>query len=115
MARYLLSALVTPFDRSEVEAVFHLKRMNLEEAREWVKEGEFTSAVGHASTAELLSRLLGVSVPVNRVTVYLRPGDEALCIQFFERVAEGRVLSLEELERWYDDGKLAFVLVRRVR
>ena len=113
MARYLLSALITPFPSNEREATFKLVRLGIEEAREWVKQG-FTSAVGHPSTAQLLSNLLGVEVSTNRVQVFLKPGDEALAIQFLVRFAEGHVADLQELQRLYEEGKIQFVLVQRV-
>ena len=113
MARYLLSALITPFPPSCAEAIFKLKRLNLDEAKEWVKQG-FTSAVGHESTAQLLSNLLGVPVTPNRIQVWMQPGDEALCVQFMIRFAEGHVASLEELQQLYQQGKIQFVLVQRI-
>jgi len=48
-------------------------------ARDWWMRGEEpVSAVGYEETAEALSQLLGVRVQVNRVTIKMRPGDEAL-------------------------------------
>ena len=113
MARYLLSALITPFPADEREAVFKLTRLSLDEAREWVSKG-FTSAIGHESTAQLLSSLLGVPVAPNRVQVFLAPGDEALCVQFLVRFAEGHVAGLDELWQLYQQGKIQFVLVQRI-
>ena len=113
MARYLLSALITPFPASDIEATFRLKRLSLDEAREWASKG-FTSAVGHESTAQLLSSLLGVPVAPNRVQVWMRPGDEALCVQFLVRFQEGHVADLQELQQLYQQGKIQFVLVQRI-
>jgi hypothetical protein len=61
---------------------------------------EWTSALGHLSTAELLSARLGVNVPVNRVQV--PAGDEYLVCLFVSprRLAEG--------EKWTEEDILNF-------
>ena len=49
-----------------------------------------TSAVGHADTAAVFSSVLGVTVPCNRATVALKPGDVALVGQYSgPRLPEG--------------------------
>lgn len=55
--------------------------LTVEEARDWVSEGLYTSAVGHADTAVVMSDLLGVEIQHNRLTVELQPGDAALVAQ----------------------------------
>ena len=67
-------------------------------ARRRLEKG-FVSAVGHEATAEVLSRLLGVKVPVNRARIQMQPGDEAVVFRLHERLPEGKVLSAEELEQ----------------
>jgi hypothetical protein len=62
-------------------------------------QSEFVSAIGHASTAELLSVLLDISIPINRVRIEMQPGDKALVFRLLERVEEGRVFSREEVEK----------------
>lgn len=49
--------------------------------------------------AAFLSQLLGVPVPVDRVAIAMQPGDEALVLRMLERLPEGRVLSIEDMER----------------
>lgn len=44
----------------------------------WAREREWSSTVGYEETANALGQLLGVEVPVNRVVIRMRPGDEAL-------------------------------------
>jgi hypothetical protein len=55
--------------------------------------------VGHQSTAEIMSQVLGIPVPYNRVQVFLEPGDQAICFILKARPPEGRVLSREEIEQ----------------
>ena len=51
---------------------------------------ESVSAVGHADTAALFSTILGTKVPCNRVTVTLKPGENALLGQYSgPRLPEG--------------------------
>ena len=51
---------------------------------------ESVSAVGHADTAALFSTILGVKIPCNRVTVTLKPGENALLGQYSgPRLPEG--------------------------
>ncbi len=65
----------------EFPALVRIQRMTLEEARAEIVRG-FTSAVGHASTAEIFSELLGVPIPYCRCDVTLLPGDRALLGQY---------------------------------
>lgn len=48
-----------------------------DEAKRWAADG-FTSTVGYEQTAEALEQLLGVPVPVDRRTITMQAGDEAL-------------------------------------
>lgn len=68
----------------------------LEEARRRVAKG-FTSAIGHEGAAAFMSRLLGVPVVMNRITVTMHPGDAALVLRVKTRLPEGKVLSETEL------------------
>jgi hypothetical protein len=58
----------------------------------------FTSAVGHQSTAEVISTLLGIDVSVNRITVEPQVGDILVCFKLKQRAPEGVILSKEQLE-----------------
>ena len=74
MRRYLLnSAVLTDFGTYEYQPV------SPEEARRWWASGpEPTSTIGYEETAAALSQLLNVQVAVNRITIKMEPGDEAL-------------------------------------
>lgn len=77
---------------------YNLTEINLDEARHMVAAG-FESAVGHQSTAEILTALLGVTVPVNRIEYRQGAGDIALCFKLKGRPPEGKILSREEIEQ----------------
>jgi len=110
--KYVLNTLVMPCSADVFE--LQCRKIDLEQARKWIKCGDFVSAVGHESTARLLSELLGAEIKPNRIFVDMELGDEALAIQFLERIPEGKVLSKEELEELYKQGKIVFRLIKRV-
>lgn len=61
------------------------------------KQDVFVSAIGHQATAELLSSILGMNIPMNRIQVKMKSGDKALVFRLIERIPEGKVLTAEEL------------------
>ncbi len=68
-------------------------------AREKLNNQETTSVIGHAATAELLSKLLQRNILVNRIAVTLQPGDCALVFRLTQRQPEGRVLNGDDLTK----------------
>ena len=87
-----------------------VRPISLEEVKSLL-QGGYTSAVGHPSTAEVLTTLLGVEVPPNRVSIALSPGDRVVVFQLAVRLAEGQVLSREEVLALYEGGQASFCLV----
>jgi len=72
--------------------------VSLEQVKKLLSNG-FTSAVGHPSTAQLLTKLLGVNVPVNRVQVKLDDNTILVVFQLLARLPEGKILTEEELKQ----------------
>jgi hypothetical protein len=71
--RFLLnSAVITEF------GTYTYERMTPEQAKAWYAAGPVTSTIGYQETADALSELLGEPVAVNRITIKMQPGDEAL-------------------------------------
>lgn len=65
------------------------------------------SYIGHESTAQLLSGLLGVQVPMNRELYRQNVGERALVFKLKGRPPEGKIMSLEEIEAiGYEFGEL---------
>jgi hypothetical protein len=59
---------------------------------------EIQSAVGHESTAQILTKLLGQDIPVNRVQYKQGKGDIAIIFKLNGRSEEGKILTAEEIE-----------------
>jgi hypothetical protein len=82
---------------------FVYEAVSLEQVRKLISEYQqsgkiIESAIGHASTAELLSLLLEFPVAVNRTEFKQTSDDLALIFKLKQRVTENKVLTREELE-----------------
>lgn len=105
---YLTNSLITPF--RGVKATFREKRISIDEAKELILKNRFVSAIGHESTARILSNLLGVEIQVNRQQVFMEPGDKLIAFIIKARLPEGKVLTEDEIKTiGYE-----FILVERV-
>jgi len=72
------------------------------------EEGTLVSAVGHESTAQILTELLCVPVQVNRIQYEQAQGSTAIVFKLRGRPPEGRILSREEIGAiGYDFGQLS--------
>jgi len=91
---FIFNSLITPFKGEN--ANFFIKKIDIETAKLSLPKN-FTSAVGHQATAEMISGLLGVKVEVNRIQIFFEIGDEALAFVPRQRLPEGKVLNKEEL------------------
>jgi hypothetical protein len=82
--------------------------LSLQTARKRLNRQPVTSAVGHAASAALLTKLLAQPVEVRRVALQMRPGDEASVLRFLDRLPEGMVLDEKEIAAMpYELGWLA--------
>jgi len=73
-----------------------VKEVTLEEAKGIVTQ--VTSAIGHQTTADVLSALLETPIPMNRVSIKLNEGDILYVFQLLTRISEGKILTAEELK-----------------
>jgi hypothetical protein len=82
------------------EGVFSLRDISLEEARKLAIDNRdnLLSAVGHQSTADILTTLLGVEIKMNRINFIQEQHQEALVFKLLGRPEEGRILTLSEIE-----------------
>ena len=74
------------------EGVYRFEQISPEEARSLVHRQGFKSAIGPAPTALVLSELLNVDCPMNRVEFRQQPGQVAIVFRLARRLEEGRIL-----------------------
>jgi len=98
LTKYLASAFSLSMFPSEPLMTLTVEEISVERAKEELKNG-FTSAVGHPDTAKLLTELLDVNVPANRIMVKLNHGDSVIVFQLLTRLPEGKVLTADELRQ----------------
>lgn len=92
---YILSSTVITTPGLSYDSEF----ITVERARQYVADHPWRSAIGHTSTAEIASALLGRDIPVSRDTISMADGDLAVCIKLRGRAPEGVILSREEVEQ----------------
>lgn len=81
------------------QGLYRLVDITLETATELAHGNELDSAIGHASTAEIMSTLLGLEVPVNRQMFKQQINQQALVFKLNGRPEEGKILSAKEIEQ----------------
>jgi len=73
MKKYLLnSAVITS------EGVYSYRIINLDKAKEWLKDYDWISTIGYEQTALALKEITGIQIPVVRKTIMMKVDDEAL-------------------------------------
>ena len=91
---YLMSTTVIP---SGCDGTWKVKSVSLEEAKAMATK-PWKSAIGHESTAQIMSELLELNVPMERVSVSSEVGDKFLCFKLNKRPPEGAILNRSQLE-----------------
>ena len=91
-------------------SALEIKAISVEEAKkilQWELDHNrtFVSCVGHEPTAKLMSTLLGIEIPFNRISVKLQTWDTLLVFQLLQRLPEGVVLNEDALNsiqhKWF--------------
>jgi phosphohistidine phosphatase SixA len=81
------------------EGYFFAEQISLAEAKALANKNKFVSCVGHESSAQVLTELLEVNVPMNRLSISLEPGDTMIVFKLNSRPAEGSILNRQQLEK----------------
>lgn len=81
------------------EGTYKLTDIDVDTARMLVHTREIDSAVGHQSTAEIMTTLLDKEIPVNRQMFSQQPGQQALVFKLNGRPQEGKILTADEIEQ----------------
>lgn len=78
---------------------YTLTDITLDDAKALVDSApSLDSAIGHESTAQIMTELLGVDVPLNRQMFVQQPGQQALVFKLNGRPPEGSVLTREQID-----------------
>jgi len=78
--------------------LYSVKDIDIETAKRYIKEKGFISAIGHEATAQIMSEVLEVDIPMNRIQFYQQPGQIAIVFKLNQRPDEGVILDKEEVE-----------------
>ena len=77
---------------------FRLDDITLDEAKNLVHNNEILSAVGHKSTADILTTLLEKEIPANRIEYAQNVNEKALVFKLNGRPEEGKILTADEIQ-----------------
>ncbi len=77
---------------------YEYKPTDVLEIRQLLSDRTFTSAVGHEETATLLTRLLSLNVPLNRIAVKQEVGDIFVVIKPKTRLEINKLYSDTDIE-----------------
>jgi len=95
-------------------SIIYIQPISLDYVKKLLKcNTNFVSAVGHQSTAQLLSQILGVSIKMNRISIQLENGDLAIIVVLGFRPPEGKIYSKDELEQITNKLKFYMATVRQ--
>lgn len=90
---YVLNAsVVTDF------GIFSYQSIDFQKAIELMKVQGFVSCIGHEGTAEFLSEATQMTIGVNRQSIRMRQGEQALVFKFRERLEHPRELTKHQLK-----------------
>lgn len=78
---------------------YKLSDISLKKAKEILENNNFISAIGHESTAKIMSNLLKEKIELNRINAVQKVGQKALVFKLNGRPQEGSILSREEIEK----------------
>jgi hypothetical protein len=77
---------------------YRYRPVEVGQVRMMLDKNEWQSAVGHESTAVILTELLGRPIPMNRMQYAQQSGEVAVVFKLKARAPEGTILSREEIE-----------------
>lgn len=80
------------------DGIYEVKTIDLETAKKLIQGQELDSAIGHESTAQIMTELLGVPVAVNRQMFAHEEGQTAIVFKLKGRPPEGKIFNRDEIE-----------------
>lgn len=80
------------------DGLYRITPITLEIVKELVSKSSILSAIGHQSTADILTELLGLNVPMNRINFAQEVNQSAIVFKLKTRAPEGVILNREQIE-----------------
>lgn len=77
---------------------YEMYTISLGKARLVLAGNDLLSAIGHQSTADVLTELLGQEVKMNRINFFQEVKQKAIIFKLNGRPEEGKILSRQEIE-----------------
>jgi len=94
------------------KVVVKFTRVDIDEVRDLLIN-DFISVIKHPAIASAVSKLLGMNVPTNRVSITLQPGDTLIVFQLADdSLAPGQELTEQDILSAFSQGKAYFVIAR---
>ena len=82
------------------DGTFECRTVTLEEVKNLISQSDsIISAIGHDSTAQIMSELLSIEVKTNRINFLQDPETIAICFKMNGRPAEGKIMNAQEIEQ----------------
>jgi len=81
----------------ESDSILKVSEADISTVTKLLQQG-FQSCIGHQATSQILTDLLNINVPTNRVSIKLKKGDTLVVFQLLTRLEEGKVLTKEEIQ-----------------
>lgn len=78
--------------------IYKISDIDIESAKKLIGEMGFISAIGHESTADIMSDLFDMDIPMNRIQFRQQVGQKAVVFKLDQRPPEGIVLNRKEIE-----------------
>ncbi|SCY90664.1 YddF family protein [Alkaliphilus peptidifermentans] len=78
--------------------LYLVKDIGVNEAKSYIKDNGYISAIGHEATAEIMSELFKIHIPMNRIQFYQEVGQLAIVFKLNNRPPEGAILNRGEIE-----------------
>lgn len=94
-----LSNVVTILNTSILTSFgsYDYRKISLEEAKIICRK-KIQSAIGHQSTADILTKLLEKDIPINRIQYTQNMNEIAIVFKLKGRPEEGKILTIQEIE-----------------
>lgn len=84
---------------ASTNGLYRISDIDITSAKKLIHTYGFVSAIGHEATAQILTEILGIDIPLNRIQFQQSVTQVAVVFKLNVRPAEGVVLSREEVEK----------------